>query len=118
MNVIKQTEETLKNEIASAITKANLASEEELPEIHLEKPKEKAHGDFACNIAMQLAKIAKKAPRLIAEDIVHYIDETEAAVEKVEIAGPGFINFFMKKDHFGHILPTILAAKEDYGRTN
>ncbi|WP_077329389.1 arginine--tRNA ligase [Virgibacillus siamensis] len=118
MNVLAQTEDTLKQEIAAAVVKAELASEAELPAIILEKPKEKAHGDFATNIAMQLARIAKKAPRLIADDIVQNLDSTKAAVDKVEIAGPGFINFFMKGDYLGELIPTILNAGKDYGRTD
>lgn len=118
MNILAQTEETLKNEIAAAVVKADLAKESELPAIILEKPKEKAHGDFASNIAMQLARIAKKAPRQIAEEVVAALDNTKASIEKVEIAGPGFINFFMKNDYLGELVSTILQAGDDYGKTN
>ncbi|WP_430790130.1 arginine--tRNA ligase [Virgibacillus flavescens] len=118
MNILAQTEELLKEEIAASVLKANLASESELPSIILEKPKDKAHGDFASNIAMQLTKIAKKAPRQIAEDIVASLDQTKASIEKVEIAGPGFINFFMKNDYLGDLVSTILDAGKDYGKTN
>ncbi|MFD2629318.1 arginine--tRNA ligase [Oceanobacillus kapialis] len=118
MNVLAQTEETLKQAIAAAVIQAELAKEEELPSIILEKPKDKAHGDFATNIAMQLARIAKKAPRQIAEDITANLDNTKASIEKVEIAGPGFINFFMKNDFLGEIIPTILKDQSAYGRTN
>ncbi|WP_106495998.1 arginine--tRNA ligase [Lentibacillus sp. Marseille-P4043] len=118
MNVLAQTEETLKQEIAEAVIKAELATKEELPQIILEKPKDKSHGDFASNIAMQLARIAKKAPRQIAEDIVANLDQTKAAIEKVEIAGPGFINFFTKNDFLSELIPTILAAKDNYGKTD
>ncbi|MFC4024932.1 arginine--tRNA ligase [Oceanobacillus longus] len=118
MNVLEQTENTLKQEIAAAVIRAKLATEEELPAIILEKPKDKAHGDFATNMAMQLARIAKKAPRQIADDIVANLDQSKASIEKVEIAGPGFINFFMKNDFLGEIIPTILQAGENYGKTN
>ncbi|MFC4558111.1 arginine--tRNA ligase [Virgibacillus kekensis] len=118
MNVLTQTEDVLKQEIAAAVLKVDLASKEELPEIILEKPKDKAHGDYATNIAMQLARIAKKAPRQIADDIVANLDETTASVEKVEIAGPGFINFFIKSDILGELIPTILKADTDYGKTD
>ncbi|MEN1967600.1 arginine--tRNA ligase [Lentibacillus sp. N15] len=118
MNVLTQIEETLKHEITEAIVRANLAAREELPQIVLEKPKDKEHGDFASNIAMQLARIAKKAPRQIAEVIVANLDQTKATIEKVEIAGPGFINFFTKNDLFGDIIPAILQADDNYGRTD
>src|SRR5699024_12516974 len=104
----------LKQELKKAIMTADLAEEEEIPEINLEKPKEKTHGDFAANIAMQLAKIAKKAPRQIAEDIVAHLDTEKAKVAKVEIAGPGFINFFMKQDFLTDIVQTIIKEKDTY----
>ncbi|WP_337019462.1 arginine--tRNA ligase [Oceanobacillus massiliensis] len=118
MNVLEQTENTLKQEIAAAAIQAKLATEEELPAIILEKPKDKAHGDFASNIAMQLARIAKKAPRQIADDIVANLDQTKASIEKIDIAGPGFINFFMKNDFLGDIIPAILQAGDNYGKTD
>ncbi|MHA6250646.1 arginine--tRNA ligase [Oceanobacillus sp. CAU 1775] len=118
MNVLEQTEDKLKQEVGRAIMAAELASEAELPEIILEKPKDKSHGDFATNIAMQLARIAKKAPRQIAADIAAELDKDAASIEKVEIAGPGFINFFMKDDFLREIIPTILKQGEDYGKTN
>ncbi|SHG67946.1 arginine--tRNA ligase [Ornithinibacillus halophilus] len=118
MNVLAQTENTLKEQIAAAVIQANLATEDELPSIILEKPKDKAHGDFATNIAMQLARIAKKAPKMIAEDIVENLDQQKASIEKVEIAGPGFINFFMKNDFLTDLIPTILEAGDNYGKTD
>ncbi|MBP1969830.1 arginyl-tRNA synthetase [Virgibacillus natechei] len=118
MNVLEQTEDTLKQQIAHSVIQAELATAEELPTILLEKPKDKAHGDFATNIAMQLARIAKKAPRQIADDIVEHLDQSKASIEKVEIAGPGFINFFMKNDFLGDVIPTILQGADTYGQTN
>src|SRR5690625_6547516 len=118
MNVLAQTEDSLKEEIVAAIVQAGLAEAEELPVIILKKPKEKHHGDCASNITMQLARISKKAPRAIAEDIVHHIDKSKAAIEKVEIAGPGFINFFMKSDYLGELISTILTEGETYGQSD
>lgn len=117
MSVLEQTEQKLKQVISDAIVKTGLVGED-FPEIMLEKPKDKAHGDFAANIAMQLARIAKKAPRQIAEAIVAEIDEDEAGIEKIEIAGPGFINFFMKDDFLQQVIPMILEQNEDYGKTD
>src|SRR5690625_3716986 len=71
--IFSKVEEPLKKEIKTAVLHANLAEETEIPPIVLEKPKEKNHGDFAANIAMQLARIAKMAPRQIAEKIVDQI---------------------------------------------
>ena len=118
MNVLAEIEIELKQELEKAIIAANLAEEADIPEIILEKPKEKTHGDFAANIAMQLAKIAKKAPRQIAEDIVAHLDTERANVAKVEIAGPGFINFFMKQDFLTDIVQTIIKEKDTYGTSD
>ncbi|MFD1416414.1 arginine--tRNA ligase [Oceanobacillus jeddahense] len=115
MNVLAQTEETLKEQIHTAVIAAGLATEDAIPDIILEKPKDKAHGDFATNIAMQLARIAKKAPRQIADDIVTQLDKQKASVEKVDIAGPGFINFYMKQDFLGEVIKTVLEAGDAYG---
>lgn len=115
MNVLAEIESKLKTEIHHAIINAQLASEEDVPSIILEKPKEKSHGDFASNIAMQLAKVAKKAPRQIADDIVAHLDLNKANMTKVEIAGPGFINFFMDQDLLGNIVPVILKQGKTYG---
>src|SRR5690625_1346877 len=118
MNVLAETEQTLKKEIGAAVIRASLATEEQLPSIVLEKPREKTHGDFATNIAMQLARIAKMAPRKIAEEIVDAIDEGSASIERIEIAGPGFINFFMKDDYLETLVPDVLEAGELYGRSD
>ena len=119
MNLLESIEQTLQQEITQAIIHANLAKEEDIPAIQLEKPKDKSHGDFATNIAMQLARIAKKAPLQIAEEIVSNFDLSNASsVKKVEIAGPGFINFFIKSDFLGDIVPLILKEGKEYGKTN
>ncbi|WP_077623484.1 arginine--tRNA ligase [Sediminibacillus massiliensis] len=118
MNIMQQTQGKLKEEIAQAVIKAGLAEESELPDIVLEQPKDKSHGDYATNIAMQLARIAKKAPKQIAEDIIGHFDQTKASIKQMEIAGPGFINFFMDNQYLTNLIPTILQAGKDYGSTN
>ncbi|MFS0863021.1 arginine--tRNA ligase [Fredinandcohnia sp. 179-A 10B2 NHS] len=117
MNVVDQVKERLKTEIKDAVLKANLATEEQIPEVVLELPKEKAHGDYATNMAMQLARVAKKAPRMIAEEIVSNFDKSKASIEKIEIAGPGFINFYMNNSYLTDLVPAILEAGEAYGET-
>ncbi|MRG86238.1 arginine--tRNA ligase [Salinibacillus xinjiangensis] len=118
MNIVEQTEQKLKAEIAQAVVKAGLATEEQLPEVVLETPKEKAHGDYATNMAMQLARIAKKAPRKIAEELVAEFDQSKASIKNIEIAGPGFINFFLDTSFLTDLVPTILKEKDDYGKTD
>ncbi len=117
MNVVEQVKERLKAEIKEAILKAGLATEEQIPDVVLELPKEKAHGDYATNMAMQLARVAKKAPRMIAEELVSHFDKTKASIEKIEIAGPGFINFYMNNRYLADLIPAIIKAGDTYGQT-
>lgn len=118
MSLLAQTEDKLKETIKEAILLAELAKEEELPEIILETPRDKSHGDFAANIAMQLARIARKAPRQIAEEIVAQIEKEKASIEKIDIAGPGFINFYMKSDYLGELVSEVLQAGDNFGQTD
>ncbi|MBU7594314.1 arginine--tRNA ligase [Metabacillus halosaccharovorans] len=118
MNIVEQVKERLKEEIKAAVIKAGLAEEAQIPEVLLELPKEKAHGDYATNMAMQLARVAKKAPRMIAEEIVANFDKQKGSIDKIEIAGPGFINFYMNNSYLTDLIPSILKAGTSYGETN
>ncbi|MEK3888545.1 arginine--tRNA ligase [Bacillus sp. FSL K6-3431] len=118
MNAVEKMQSELKIAISDAAVKAGLASLEEMPEVILETPKDKAHGDYSTNMAMQLARVAKKAPRMIAEQIQDNIDNSKAFIEKIEIAGPGFINFYMNNNYLTELVPAILKAGDDYGRSN
>jgi len=84
------------------------------PKIQISDSRNPEHGDFACNVAMMLAKLAKKAPRQLAEMIIEALPDSER-VSKVVIAGPGFINFFQAADNLYTVVPKILAAGDDYG---
>ncbi|RBN40161.1 arginine--tRNA ligase, partial [Priestia megaterium] len=118
MNIVEQVQQKLKAEIQDAVVKAGLAEKAELPEVLLETPKDKTHGDYSTNMAMQLARIAKKAPRVIAEELVANFDKSKASIEKIDIAGPGFINFYMNNSYLTELIPTIVKAGEAYGQTN
>lgn len=118
MNSAEQMQDMLKQEIKAAVIKANLATEEQIPNVVLETPKEKAHGDYSTNMAMQLARVAKKAPRMIAEELVAHFDKSAASIEKIEIAGPGFINFYMDNSYLTGLIPAVLEACDRYGETN
>lgn len=117
MNIVEQVQLKLKEEIKAAVIKAELATEEQLPDVILETPKDKANGDYSTNMAMQLARVAKKAPRAIAEALVANFDQSKASIEKIDIAGPGFINFYMNNNYLTDLIPTILTAGEKYGET-
>ncbi|MHC5252207.1 arginine--tRNA ligase [Listeria kieliensis] len=118
MNLIKETQENLIGQIKQAVLKATGISEADVPEILLEVPKEKSHGDYSTNIAMQLARVAKKAPRAIAESIIQEFDTESSQIEKIEIAGPGFINFFLDNRYLTKVIPAVLAESEAYGQSD
>jgi arginyl-tRNA synthetase len=117
MNIVEQVQEKLKQEIKAAVVKANIATEEQIPDVILETPKEKVHGDYSTNMAMQLARVAKKAPKVIAEELIAHFDRSKASIEKIELAGPGFINFYMNNSYLTDLIPTILEAGEKYGES-
>ncbi|MCV0023935.1 MULTISPECIES: arginine--tRNA ligase [Bacillus] len=118
MNIAEQMKDVLKEEIRAAVLKAGLAEESQIPNVILETPKDKTHGDYSTNMAMQLARIAKKAPRQIAEEIVASFDKGKASIEKLDIAGPGFINFYMNNQYLTKLIPSVLEAGDAYGETN
>lgn len=107
---------TVKEAIANAVVKSGLVAREELPVFVLEVPKDKSHGDLATNAAMQLTKLAKKNPRMIAEAIIENLDMSAASIESAEIAGPGFINFRMNKSYLYQVIHEVLEGQEHYGR--
>lgn len=117
MNIVEEVQSQLKEEIKQAVLKAGLAAEEQIPAVILEVPKEKAHGDYSTNMAMQLARVAKKAPRVIAEELIAHFDKSKASIEKIDIAGPGFINFYMNNRYLTKLIPSILTAGDKYGET-
>ena len=108
--------ELLKQGIAEALEKAVKAGalpEGSYPQINLEVPPQKEFGDFASNIAMQSARVAHKAPKVIAQAIVDQMQYSW--LDRAEIAGAGFINFFLKHDVIYDTLKNILAAGAAYG---
>ena len=84
------------------------------PEVMIERTRDRAHGDYASNLALMLAKPARRKPRDIAEQIVARLAADDAVV-KVEIAGPGFINFFLGNAAWHAVVDDILVAGEHYG---
>ena len=83
----------------------------------IEVPADKSHGDFAANIAMVNAKAFRMPPRKIAEAIFNELQLQGSSFEKAEIAGPGFMNFFLKRQWFSKTVQTVLAEGDDYGKT-
>ena len=103
----------LKTKIQSALGK--LGQDVSLNDIVIENSKDKAHGDYASNVAMKFSRLFGKAPRDVAALIIENIDMTD--IDKIEIAGPGFINFFMKNDSLQIYVKKIIEADENYGRS-
>lgn len=106
-------EENIKIKIQEAIKK--MGFDVELNDIVIEHSKDPKHGDFASNIALKSARLMKKSPAEIAQNIINNIDNS--LFDKIEIAGPGFINFFVKKDSLRTILNTIITKNDDYGKS-
>jgi len=110
--------EKLSNLIFRAIEGAKKSGEieiEETPEIVLERPKEKAHGDWATNVAMVLASRMKTSPLKIARSIVEHLDDKQRYLAHVEIAGPGFINFYLSDAWLYDVLREIERKGEKFG---
>ena len=86
--------------------------------IEIEIPKDKKNGDFSSNIAMKITKMVKKNPRETAELLLENFDLGDTYIDRCEIAGPGFINFYLKKDWMYDALKTVMKMGADYGRTD
>ena len=111
-----QLQSLIKDSLKRAMKQGDLA-ESEIPEFVIEIPADKAHGDFATNIAMISARAFRMAPRKIAEIITENLDITDSYFDKFEIAGPGFINFFLGAHWFSDVLHEVIATGNDYGKT-
>ena len=123
-NIIAQTKQQIICSVSSAIKNIGnyLDVSDELIEkaseieIEIEIPKEKSHGDFSTNAAMKLTKILRNAPAKIADALVKAIDTENTYIEKIEIAGPGFINFYLAKKRIYDALKDAYLAGDDFGR--
>ena len=102
----------LKQAIQKAVMKA-FDIELDWKNIVIEIPKNKNHGDFSSNVAMQLTRQLKQNPRMIAQKIIDHFEMED--VSEIEIAGPGFLNFILNKNSFTNIIREILEKKENYG---
>jgi len=86
--------------------------------VSLERPRDPTHGDLATNLALALAKTLSAKPRDVAERLIAALDLPPGVVRKAEIAGPGFINFFLADAQLHAVLPAVLAAGPAYGRSD
>jgi arginyl-tRNA synthetase len=106
------------NDALGVLVAEGTAPAEPLPAFTIEIPADKSHGDFAANTAMVCARAFKMPPRKIAELICEKIDLAGSVFERAEIAGPGFMNFFLSRKWFADAVESVLDEKENYGRTD
>ncbi len=112
--------ETIRTKLTAALERcyasANLTSGQ-FPVFVVEEPANAEHGDFATNLAMVLTKLERKAPRVVAEQLVVEL-RNDGFFDRIDIAGPGFINFFLKKEAWQQTLLTVDKAGADYGKSD
>lgn len=111
----------LRNAIIDAMGRAMSAGELPLaptPNFTIETPADRTNGDLASNVAMASARAFKKAPRAIAESITKYIELEGTNLDRFEIAGPGFINFFYGKQFYTSVIREIEEKGADYGKSD
>ncbi len=114
MNIIQDIKNQIESVVKDGVNKAGY----EADVIEIEIPANKSNGDFSVNTAMKLTKTAKRPPREIATAIVEAIDTEGTYIDRVEIAGPGFINFYLNEQWRYDGLKAVLSEGENFGRTN
>jgi len=119
--IVEEMRDFLAGELRAALSRAVKNGElevKEVPEFVVEVPREAEYGDFAANLAMLLAKRARVAPRKIAAVIVKNLSPKGTEIERVEVAGPGFINFYLHPAWVYKTIPLIERYGRDYGRAD
>lgn len=119
--LVKETQKELREKILDALGRAIANGElpaEPLPAFNIEKPANSANGDFSSNIALAGAKAFKKTPRMIAQSIAENIDLEDTLFEKVEIAGPGFLNFYLSQRYYSEIVKDVINKGDAYGASD
>ncbi len=119
--LVKKAEEQIIKVVTDAINK-NIADgvfiEAEIPDFKTEIPADRKNGDYSANGAFMLSKALRMPPRKIAEEILNKISLTDTYFEKCEVAGPGFINFFLKQDFYADILLDVEVCGDSYGKSD
>lgn len=120
-NPIESAKSQVKEVVLNALgrlTAEGKISAELLPAFTVEIPNDISHGDFSCNAALVSAKALKQNPRAIAQMIVDEAVLDGTVFDKIDLAGPGFLNFFVGKSWFAETVASVLDLKENYGKTN
>ena len=113
----KRLTDILNQSVERAINSGALKTKN-IPLLILEIPRDETKGDFATTVAMTLAPMEKAPPRSIAEVIVNNIEDKENLIDRIEIAGPGYINFFLKKDYWVNTLKNAVSMGDAYGNAD
>ena len=119
--IVKQVQDRLSAAITAAFEKAIAAGalpEAEIPAFNIEVPADRSNGDFSTNAAMAGARSFRKAPRQIAEAVTANLDLEDTFVEKCEVAGAGFINFYLGDSYYSAILRDVRACGDSYGSSD
>ena len=119
--VVMQAEQQLRDALAEAAGKAVAAGElpaEPMPAYAVEIPGDRAHGDLAANAAMVSARAFRQPPRKIAEILLQHLDLTGTYLDRAEVAGPGFLNFFLSPAYYAAVVADILTQGDKYGRSD
>jgi arginyl-tRNA synthetase len=119
--LVENTQKLIKDAIIAAISSAIEKDElpqADMPDFIIEKPSDKKNGDFSTNVAMAGARVFRKAPALIAKSIVDNLSLDEELFEKIEIAGAGFINFYLSQKFYSKIVLDVLEKGADYGKSD
>ncbi len=114
---MNQIEMNLKHALKDAVQNA-FSQELSENDIVIEIPKDKSHGDYSTNVAMQLTRVLKNNPRKIAEGILAALNKEQADIEECDIAGPGFINFKIKNTSLAKIIETVIQDGDDFGHND
>lgn len=118
--LVAKTKSQIRSVIEDAVKKAvanGTLEPQDLADFTVEVPANRANGDYAVNAAMVWARAFRKAPRAIAEILLENADFNGTYIERAEIAGPGFINFFLSDKFYSDIVLDVLDKKEDYGKS-
>ena len=114
MDIKQQIEQALIHAVEAAVAAGQLPEGGALPPVFLEEPPDKELGDFATNFAMQSARVFRQPPQKIAAAIKEHL--TGDWLDHAEVAGPGFLNLYLKKSVIADTLRAVLSAGENYGQ--
>lgn len=119
--IVQQTKQALKQAIIDSLNAAmeqGKLVQSEIPEFNIEVPAKRENGDYSANVAMVGARAFKVAPRQIAQTVTEFINLDNTPFERVEIAGPGFLNFFLGASFYASIVNDVIKLGDEYGKSD